>query len=86
MDVARLLLTSAVAVVVLVGEGSLSDPSDIAEFEAGLREFARERYGSVLAGIADTGDLPEDELVGAINAYKASLGDGEPTGEMSVEA
>ena len=77
-----------VLVIFAVTEGHMDDvdPSDIASFEAGLREFTRERYGSVLAGIADTGDLPEDELIGAINAYKATLGDGEPTGEMSVEA
>jgi hypothetical protein len=38
----------------------------------------------MLAGIADTGALPEDELPTAINAYKATLGDGEPTGELEA--
>ena len=75
-----------VLVIFAVTEGHMDDvdPSDIAEFEAGLVEFARERYNSVLSGIADTGDLPEDELVSIINAYKATLGDGEPTGELEA--
>ena len=63
-----------VLVIFAVTEGHMDDvdPSDIPAFEAGLREFARSRYGAVLAAIADTGDLPEDELIAAIDAYKAS--------------
>ncbi len=75
-----------VLVIYAVTEGYMDDvdPSDIKTFESGLRAFARERYGSMLAGIADTGALPEDELPAAINAYKATLGDGEPTGELEA--
>ncbi len=75
-----------VLVIYAVTEGHMDDidPSDIKTFESGLRAFARERYGSMLAGIADTGALPEDELPAAINAYKATLGDGEPTGELEA--
>ena len=50
----------------------------------GLVEFARDRYGSVLSQIAETGDLPEDELVSLIGAYKATLGNGEATGELEA--
>jgi len=64
-----------VLVIFAVTEGHMDsvDPTDIAEFESGLREFARSRFGAVLSAIADTGDLPEEELVGLIDAYKASL-------------
>ena len=64
-----------VLVIFAVTEGHMDsvDPSDIAEFENGLREFARSRYGAVLSSIADTGALPEEELVGLIDAYKATL-------------
>ena len=63
-----------VLVVYAVTEGHMDDvePVDIAEFEAALREFVRTRYGAVLAAIADTGELHEDELVGAINTFKDS--------------
>ena len=75
-----------VLVIYAVTEGHMDDvdPSDIPVFERGLREFAKERYGSMLNQIADTGDLPGDEIVAAINAYKATLGDGEPTGELEA--
>jgi F-type H+-transporting ATPase subunit alpha len=64
-----------VLIIYAVTEGHMDDvqPSDVPAFEAGLREFARTRYGAVLAGIADTGDLPEEEVVAAIDAYKASV-------------
>jgi F-type H+-transporting ATPase subunit alpha len=75
-----------VLVIYAVTEGYMDDvdPADIKTFESGLRAFARERYGSMLAGIADTGVLPEEEMPAAINAYKATLGDGEPTGELEA--
>ena len=75
-----------VLVIYAVTEGHMDDvdPSDIPMFDRGLREFAKERYGSMLNQIADTGDLPGDEIVAAINAYKATLGDGEPTGELEA--
>ncbi|MFV1972019.1 MAG: F0F1 ATP synthase subunit alpha, partial [Acidimicrobiia bacterium] len=61
-----------VLVIYAVTEGHMDDvaPVEIAEFEVGLREFARSRHGAVLAAIADTGDLHEDELVAAIAAFK----------------
>ncbi|MFV1963384.1 MAG: F0F1 ATP synthase subunit alpha, partial [Acidimicrobiia bacterium] len=61
-----------VLVIYAVTEGHMDDiaPAEISEFEAGLREFARSRHGAVLAAIADTGDLHEDELVAAIAAFK----------------
>jgi F-type H+-transporting ATPase subunit alpha len=64
-----------VLAIFAVTEGHMDDvePEHVAEFESGLREFARSRYGSVLGGIADTGELPAEELIGIINAYKATL-------------
>lgn len=64
-----------VLVIFAVTEGHMDDvdPTDVARFETGLREFARSRHGAVLAAIADTGELPEEELVGLIGAYKGSL-------------
>jgi F-type H+-transporting ATPase subunit alpha len=61
-----------VLVIFAVTNGQMDDvsPADIASFETELREFARTRYGSVLSGIADTGDLPEDELTGMIDSFK----------------
>ncbi|MEZ5175683.1 MAG: F0F1 ATP synthase subunit alpha [Acidimicrobiia bacterium] len=65
-----------VLVLYAVTEGYMDDidPSEVRSFEAGLREFARSRYGSVLASIADTGELPAEELGSLIDAYKASAG------------
>ncbi len=73
-----------VVAIYAVTEGHMDDvdPSDVAKFEAGLVEFVRSRHGSLLAQISDTGDLPEAELVAAIAAYKATLDDGDATGEM----
>jgi F-type H+-transporting ATPase subunit alpha len=64
-----------VLIIYAVTEGHMDDvkPLDVPAFELGLREFARSRYGAILAAIADTGDLPEEELVAAIGAYKASI-------------
>ena len=61
-----------VLIIFAVTGGQMDDvsPADIPEFESELREFARARYGSVLAGIADTGDLPEEELTGLIDTFK----------------
>ena len=75
-----------VVAIYAVTEGHMDDvdPSDIAEFEKGLLEYVRSRHGSLLSEISDTGDLPEDELVSAINGYKATTGDGEPTGELEA--
>jgi len=73
-----------VLVIYAVTEGHMDDidPTDIPEFEAALREFARSRHGALLAAIADTGDLPEDELIGAIAAFKDSWS---PDGHTDTE-
>ncbi|VAV91926.1 ATP synthase alpha chain, partial [hydrothermal vent metagenome] len=75
-----------VLTIYAVTEGHLddTDPSKVEAFEIGLREFARSRYGAVLAAIADTGELHEDELVALINAYKDSIDDGDSTGELEA--
>jgi F-type H+-transporting ATPase subunit alpha len=79
-------VSEQVLVIYAVTEGFVDDiePSDVAAFEVGLREFARERHGSLLAEISDTGTAPDDDIVAAINAYKATVGDGEPTGELEA--
>jgi len=61
-----------VLVIFAVTEGYTDDvePVDIASFESALREYARVQYSAVLAGIADTGDLPEDEIIALITAFK----------------
>jgi len=65
-----------VAVIYAVTEGHMDDVpiADISDFEAGLTEFLRTRYSGLLSQIADTGDLPEEELVAAIGEYKSSTG------------
>ena len=76
-----------VLVIFAVTEGHMDDvdPADIPEFERGLIAYTRERYGSLLSRIADTGELPDTELVAAINAYKAGIGGGgDETGEMEA--
>ena len=76
-----------VLVIFAVTEGHMDDvdPTDIPQFERGLIAYTRERYGSVLSRIADTGELPEDDLVKAIDGYKASIGaGGDETGELEA--
>jgi F-type H+-transporting ATPase subunit alpha len=62
-----------------VTEGHMDDVpiEDIASFEDGVLEFVRTRYSGLLAQIRDTGDLPADDIVAAINEYKASRGSAE---------
>jgi F-type H+-transporting ATPase subunit alpha len=57
-----------------VTEGHMDDvPADeIHEFELGLLDFVRTRYAGLLNEIRDTGGLPADGLVAAIDEYKAS--------------
>jgi F-type H+-transporting ATPase subunit alpha len=57
-----------------VTEGHMDDVplEGIRKFEAGLLEFVRTRYSGLLNEIRDTGELPADGLISAINAYKAS--------------
>ena len=65
-----------VAAIFAVTEGHMDDiePGDIPKFENELREFMRSRHAGLLRGIADTGDLPADELVSAIDDFKSSRG------------
>jgi F-type H+-transporting ATPase subunit alpha len=68
-----------VAAIYAVTEGHMDDAEvgHIRDFERGLIEFLRTRYSGLLSQIADTGDLPVDELVRAIGDYKASMGAGD---------
>ena len=61
-----------------VTEGHFDDvaPDQIPAAEAGLREFLKTRYSGLLSQIADTGDLPAEELAAAIAEYKTSAGIG----------
>ena len=65
-----------VAAIFAVTEGHMDDvePADIPKFENELREFMRSRHAGLLRGIADTGELPTDELVSAIDDFKSSRG------------
>ena len=65
-----------VLVLLAVTEGHLDDVAvdDVRRFESELREFFKDRYSNVLAGIRETGKLPEgDALVGGISAFKESF-------------
>ncbi len=68
-----------VAAIYAVTEGHMDDVdvTRIREFEAGLLEFMRTRYSGLLSQVADTGDMPTDELAAAIADYKASMGAGD---------
>ncbi|HHC08885.1 MAG TPA: F0F1 ATP synthase subunit alpha [Actinobacteria bacterium] len=65
-----------VVAIFAVTEGYMDDvPVDqIQTFERKLREFVRARYGAVLARIAETGELPEEELRAAIEAFVETWG------------
>ncbi len=55
-----------------VNEGFVDEVAiaDVPRFEKGMREFMQSRYGSLMAGIAQSGELPEgDELNQALQAY-----------------
>ena len=66
-----------VVAIYAVTEGHMDDVdvADISRFEAGLIDFVRTRYSGLLATIRDTGDLPEDDLVTAIEAFRAERAD-----------
>ncbi len=67
-----------VAAIFAVTEGHMDDVdvSAIPRFEKGLLEFMRTRFSGLLSQIADTGQLPADELIAAIADYKATSGAG----------
>ena len=51
--------------------------TEMAEFEAGLRDYVRTRHGALLDHISNTGELPDtDELDSVIRAYAESFGQG----------
>ncbi len=69
-----------VLIIFAVTEGHADsiEVSDIRAFEKGLIDYVKVHNGDLLTTIRDTGNLPEgDALVGAINAYKDTLGTGE---------
>jgi F-type H+-transporting ATPase subunit alpha len=57
-----------------VTEGHMDDVAvdQIPDFEHELLEFVRARYSGLLNHIRDTGELPEEDLVSAINEFKAT--------------
>jgi F-type H+-transporting ATPase subunit alpha len=71
---APLSVQEQVVSIFAVTEGHMDDvPIDqIRAFEAGLLEFVRARFSGLLNEIRDTGALPAEGLVSAINDYKAS--------------
>ncbi len=71
-----------VAVIYAVTEGHFDGVAveDISDAESGLLDFLRARHSGLLAGIADTGDLPAEELAAAIDAYVATRGGSETDG------
>jgi F-type H+/Na+-transporting ATPase subunit alpha len=71
-----------VAVIYAVTEGHFDSIAveDISDAEVGLLDYLRTRYSGLLAGIADTGNLPADELAAAIDAYVATRGGSETDG------
>jgi F-type H+-transporting ATPase subunit alpha len=59
-----------------VTEGHMDDVAvaDVRRFESELREFFKGRYSNVLAGISESGKLPEgDAMVEGINAFKETF-------------
>ena len=73
-----------VLVLYAVTEGHMDDigVADIRRFEFELREYFRARHTNVLAGISETGNLPEgDELADGIAAFKEVFEGSETTSE-----
>ncbi len=72
-----------VVAIFAVTEGHLDDVpvAEIAHTETELREFMTTRYSGLLSQIADTGELPESELVAAISEFKAARGGGDTPAE-----
>jgi F-type H+-transporting ATPase subunit alpha len=61
-----------VVAIYAVNEGYFDEVpiADVSRFEKGLREFMQSRYGSLMASIAQSGELPEsDSLNQAIEAF-----------------
>lgn len=68
-----------VCIIYAVTEGHFDgiDLGDISDAEVGLLDYLRSRHSGLLAGIADTGELPADDLAAAIDAYLATRGGAE---------
>ena len=58
------------------------DVSDVHTFEAEMREYMRTRHGHLLDQIAETGEMDEDAMRSAIEAFVASWSSG---GRTDVE-
>ena len=58
-----------------VTEGFLDvvEPADIPQAEKDLVDFIKTRHSEVINSIKTTGELPEDELKGAIEAFVNTL-------------
>ncbi|MEA2002726.1 MAG: F0F1 ATP synthase subunit alpha [Actinomycetota bacterium] len=71
---APLRVEEQVVSIFAVTEGHMDDVPErqVHEFEAGLLEFVRSRYSGLLNEIRDTGELPAEALVAAINEFKAT--------------
>ena len=65
-----------VCIIYAVTEGHFDgvDLGDISDAEAGRLDYLRSRHSGLLAGIADTGELPADDLAAAIDACLATRG------------
>ncbi len=71
-----LAVEEQVAALYAVTEGYFDDIAveKVAAAEKGLREYLHARHSGLLQQIADTGDLPAEELGRAIDEYKTSAG------------
>ncbi len=76
-----------VVAIFAVTEGLMDDVpvEDLREFEDGLREFVRSRHGEILTRIADTGELPEEELRAAIASFKTLHDEGSPAAAAGAD-
>jgi F-type H+-transporting ATPase subunit alpha len=75
-QVAPVPVEEQVLALYAVTEGHMDDIplDDVKRFEIGLREFFRGRYSNVLATIAESGALPEDdEIAQGIAAFKGTF-------------
>jgi F-type H+-transporting ATPase subunit alpha len=57
------------------------DIADVRQFEVGLLEDVRARYGGALAEIRSGGGLPEDELAAAVSSFKDRFVGGHAAGQ-----
>ena len=67
-----------VMAIFAVTEGLMDgvEPSEVHSFELGMREYVRTRYGHLLDQIAETGEMDDDAMRSAIEAFVASWSSG----------